>query len=158
MVYRHILVATDGSKFSEAAVCYAMRLAKDTKAKLTVIHVANVHGYVEVLWHDMKKRYREEGEKILEEVKEHCSLEGVNAEMLLEEGIPYLKIVDTAKRLHCDLIVLGSHGHSGLEKILLGSVAERVIGISPVPVVVVPYDIGHHLVRSRRDTRDSPTH
>jgi nucleotide-binding universal stress UspA family protein len=150
MVYSHILVATDGSKFSEAAVCYSMRLAKDTKAKLTVIHVANVHGYVEVLWHDMKKKYREEGEKVLREVKEHCMLEGVDAELILKEGVPYLKIIETAKQLHCDLIVLGSHGHTGLEKILLGSVAERVIGISPVPVVVVPYDVGHHILKSRK--------
>ncbi|WP_456475439.1 universal stress protein [Candidatus Pyrohabitans sp.] len=149
-IYSHILVATDGSKFSEAAVCYAMRLARATKAKLTIIHVANVHGYVEVLWHDMKKRYREEGEKVLEEVKEHCDLEGIEAEALLEEGVPYLKIVEAAKRLHCDLIVLGSHGHSGLEKILLGSVAERVIGISPVPVVVVPPDVEKHLVGNLR--------
>lgn len=155
MVYRHILVATDGSKFSEAAVCYAMRLAKDTKAKLTVIHVANVHGYVEVLWHDMKKKYREEGEQVLKNVRDHCKLEGIQAEMLLEQGVPYLKIVEAAKRLHCDLIVLGSHGHSGLEKIFLGSVAERVIGISPVPVVIVPYDVGQHILRSRKDRRDS---
>ena len=151
MVYSHILVATDGSRFSEAAVCYAMRLAKETKAKLTVIHVANVHGYVEVLWHDMKKKYRVEGERVLKEVKEHCNLEGVHAEMLLEEGVPYVKIVEAAKRLHCDLIVLGSHGHSGLEKIFLGSVAERVIGISPVPVVVVPYDVGQHILQSREN-------
>jgi|Deesub1362A_J573_1020465.scaffolds.fasta_scaffold35700_2 nucleotide-binding universal stress UspA family protein len=150
-IYSHILVATDGSKFSEAAVCYAMRLAKETKAKLTIIHVANVHGYVEVLWHDMKKRYRNEGEKVLEEVKEHCDLEGIDAETLLEEGVPYLKIVEAAKRLHCDLIILGSHGHSGLEKILLGSVAERVIGISPVPVMVVPPDVGKHLLESKKE-------
>lgn len=150
-IYSHILVATDGSKFSEAAVCYAMRLAKATGAKLTIIHVANVHGYVEVLWHDMKKRYRDEGEKVLEEVKEHCDLEGIDAETLLEEGVPYLKIVEAAKRLHCDLIILGSHGHSGLEKILLGSVAERVIGISPVPVMVVPPDVGKHLPVSKKE-------
>lgn len=150
-IYSHILVATDGSKFSEAAVCYAARLAKATGAKLTIIHVANVHGYVEVLWHDMKKRYRDEGEKVLEEVKELCDLEGVDAETLLEEGVPYLKIVEAAKRLHCDLIILGSHGHSGLEKILLGSVAERVIGISPVPVMVVPPDVGKHLPVSKKE-------
>jgi nucleotide-binding universal stress UspA family protein len=150
-IYSHILVATDGSKFSEAAVCYAMRLAKATGAKLTIIHVANVHGYVEVLWHDMKKRYRDEGEKVLEEVKEHCDLEGIDAETLLEEGVPYLKIVEAAKRLHCDLIILGSHGHSGLEKILLGSVAERVIGISPVPVMVVPPDVGKHLLEGKKE-------
>ncbi|WP_457555966.1 universal stress protein [Candidatus Pyrohabitans sp.] len=142
-LYSHILVATDGSSFSEAAVCYAMRLAKATGARLTIIHVANVHGYVEVLWHDMRRRYREEGEKVLEEVREHCSIEGIEADTLLEEGAPYLKIVEAARRLSCDLIILGSHGHSGLEKLLLGSVTERVIGISPVPVVVVPPDFKH---------------
>ena len=150
-LYSHILVATDGSKFSEAAVCYAVRLAKETEAKLTIIHVANVHGYVEVLWHDMKRRYRKEGERVLEEVKERCDLEGIDAETLLEEGVPYLKIVEAAKRLHCDLIILGSHGHSGLEKILLGSVVERVIGISPVPVMVVPPDVGKHLPVSKNE-------
>jgi nucleotide-binding universal stress UspA family protein len=99
----------------------------------------------------MKKRYRDEGEKVLEEVKEHCDLEGIDAETLLEEGVPYLKIVEAAKRLHCDLIILGSHGHSGLEKILLGSVAERVIGISPVPVMVVPPDVGKHLLEGKKE-------
>ncbi len=140
MLFRHILVATDGSRFSEAAVCYAMRLARESGAKLTIIHVANVQGYVEVLWHDMKKRYREEGQRVLEAAKEHCQMEGIEAETLLEEGVPYQKIVEAAKRLDCDLIILGSHGHSGLEKIFLGSVAERVVGISPVPVMVVPPD------------------
>jgi len=140
MGFRHILVATDGSKFSEAAVCYAMKLAREHEAKLTIIHVANVHGYLEVLWHDMKNRYRKEGLRVLEAVKEHCQVEGIEVETVLEEGVPYVKIVEAAKRLDCDLIILGSHGHSGLEKIFLGSVAERVIGISPVPVMVVPPD------------------
>jgi nucleotide-binding universal stress UspA family protein len=148
-IYSHILVATDGSKYSEPAVCYAMRLAKESNAKLTILHVANVHGYVEVLWHDMKKKYKNEGERVLEEIREHCENSDVKAETLLEEGVPYLKIVEAAKKLHCDLIVMGSHGHSGLEKILLGSVAERVIGISPVPVVIVPPDVGKHLLESK---------
>ncbi len=136
--FKHILVATDGSKFSEEAVEYATFLARETGAKLTVLHVANVQGYIEVMWHDMKKRYAEEAEVIIEKVKEDVNFDGIDVNFIVREGAPYIQIVNAAKELKCDLIVLGSHGHSGLEKILLGSVAERVTGISPVPVMIVP--------------------
>ncbi len=143
MVFKSIVVATDGSKFSEDAVKYAAKLAKGTGAKLTVVHVVNVQGYIEVMWHDMKKEYEKHADKVLEELKERCDVLApelceIEVEYVVKEGIPYRKIVETAKEKNADIIILGSHGHSTLEKILLGSVAERVIGISPVPVMVVP--------------------
>ncbi len=135
--FKHILVATNGSKFSEEAVKYAVKLARETGVKLTVLHVANVQGYIEVMWHDMKKRYMDEAEMIMKKLREELNFDD-NVNFIIKEGIPYRKIVETAYELGCDLIVLGSHGHSSLEKILLGSVAERVIGISHIPVMIVP--------------------
>ena len=146
MVFKSIVVATDGSKFSEEALKYAANLARETKAKLTVVHVVNVQGYIEVMWHDMKKKYVEDAERIMAELKERCNnavdLSDIEVDFVVKEGIPYKRIVETAKEKEADVIILGSHGHSALEKILLGSVAERVIGISPVPVMVVPPKTG----------------
>lgn len=138
--YKNILVATDGSEYSMDAVKHAVSIAKATGAKLTVLYVVST--FVEPrrsapAYNGLKKIFREEGKKAVEKAKEIAKQEGIGAEAKILEGIPFEVIVEAAKEEKADLIVMGSHGHTGINKVLLGSVAERVIRRAPCAVTVV---------------------
>jgi nucleotide-binding universal stress UspA family protein len=121
----NILVATDGSKYSEAAASEAIGIAKRCGGSLTVISVASSDA--EIL----------SAEDYVKEVSELAEKEGIKTDGLAVKGIPYTAIVDASKRKRADLIVVGSHGRTGLERLLMGSVTERVIGHSESAVLVV---------------------
>mgnify|MGYP000034623863 CR=1 FL=1 len=131
---RHILVATDGSRYSDAAASEAIGIAKRCGGSLIVISVA---------LSDKEIILPEDDEEMIlakDNVKKIVGLaekEGVKTEGLTAIGKPYEAIVETAKRKHADLIVVGSHGRTGLDRLLMGSVTERVIGHSEVAVLVV---------------------
>nr|HID58254.1 universal stress protein [Desulfobacterales bacterium] len=129
--YKRILVATDGSEFSDEALRQAVSLAKKNNARLTAVSVA----YTARPW-VLKDAIRQEAEKALLRAKELAEQEGVVLRTRIEEGYPFEKIIEVAKELKSDLIVMGSHGHTGIGKILIGSVTERVIGGAPCPVLV----------------------
>lgn len=121
----NILVATDGSKYSEAAASEAIGIAKRCGGSLTVISVASSDA--EIL----------SAEDYVKEVSELAEKEGIKTDGLAVKGIPYKAIVDASKQKRADLIVVGSHGRTGLERLLMGSVTERVIGHSESAVLVV---------------------
>lgn len=138
--FRCILVPTDYSAHSAAAVQVARALARDQGATLVVMHVAPVGFYpseVDFLPIDVAQYQRE-----LDDVR--LSLEGVDlrspVETELGEGSPAAEILRVAHERECDLIVLGSHGRSGLSRLLMGSVAEEVMRHAHCPVMTVkPY-------------------
>jgi nucleotide-binding universal stress UspA family protein len=131
-MYKKILVATDGSDSSEEALKKAFRIAKQNNGQVTAVCVASfTHAWA------LKNAMREEAEKTLERARELAGQEGVSLATRIEEGYPFEEIVEAAKKLHSDLIIMGSHGHTGITKVLLGSVTERVIGMAPCPVLVV---------------------
>lgn len=136
--FKKILVATDGSEFSESALEYAIDLAKKNYAKLFIVYVVPLTALGSA-WEDDKIRERlvQEGKDILEKAKEKVREKGMMPEIILEEGIPSEKILEVAKEKNVDLIIMGSHGHTKLEKIIIGSVAERVIGGAHCPVLVL---------------------
>ena len=121
----NILVATDGSKYSEAAASEAIGIAKRCGGSLTVISVASSDA--EIL----------SAEDYVKEVSELAEKEGIKTEGLTVKGKPYEAIIETSKQRRADLIVMGSHGRTGLERLLMGSVTERVIGHSESAVLVV---------------------
>ena len=122
---KNILIATDGSKYSEAAASEAIGIAKRCGGSLTVISVASSDA--EIL----------SAEDYVKEVSELAEKEGIKTDGLAVKGIPYKAIVDASKQKRADLIVVGSHGRTGLERLLMGSVTERVIGHSESAVLVV---------------------
>ncbi|NHN46976.1 universal stress protein [Halostella sp. JP-L12] len=139
---KDVLVAYDGSPQSESALEYA--LAEHADANLTVLTAidpgeagygarAATPSYPEE-WYE---RARETAEETLAEAEEHAEREGVSVETAVEVGGPANAIVEYAEEHDVDLIVTGSHGRSGMTRILLGSVAETVVRRSPVPVTVV---------------------
>jgi nucleotide-binding universal stress UspA family protein len=141
---KNILVATDGSRYSDAAAMEAVGIAKRCGAKLTVISVVPSEAVspFDIVHSEMQRdliteREQKAAECNTKNIRDAAGKEGVGAEALIRQGKPYEAIVDTAKERNIDLIVVGSHGKTGFEKLLMGSVTERVIGLSPCAVLVV---------------------
>ncbi len=139
--YRKILVAVDGSDSSNNAFRQACKIARQDASWITVITTIPLYqDQFEVLSikEKVSKTLREDGEKILSEIKEVASEEDAFIRPILEEGSPVNTIIDTAEEGNFDLIVVGRHGKTQLERALVGSVTARVIGHSQRDVLVVP--------------------
>jgi len=132
-MYKSILVATGGFDFSEKALEKALKIAKQNNGQVTAVCVASSTKHAWAL----KNAMRREAEKVLDRVREFARREGVSLALRIEEGYPFEGIVNAAKKLDSDLIVMASHGHTRFRKILLGSVTEQVIGTALCPVLVV---------------------
>ena len=124
--FQRILVASDGSRFSEAAWKLALSMAKQAKSQLTGVAVAPEEGDII------------ESQAIIRRMLTDSSTAGVPLKGINPQGInPADGIVQQAIKHEVDLIIVGSYGRTGLKKLLMGSVTERVIGQSPCPVLVV---------------------
>ena len=146
-MYKHILCPVDGSPASRLGLQHAIGLAKALDARIRLIHVvdelsvippAEVYPAGEIT--DLIAVLKEGGEKLLEETLALASKQGTRAEKALIEsfGGPVSRIiVDDAKKWGADLIAMGTHGRRGLNRLLLGSDAERVLREAPVPVLLV---------------------
>jgi len=142
--FKSIVVATDGSKYSAAAASEAIGIAKRNNAKITALAVvpADIAMPTDV---DFAAVQREKladqelavAEKHAKAVKDAAQQEGVDVKAFVVTGKPADAIIETAKEQNADLIVVGSHGRAGLEKLLLGSVTERVIVLASSAVLVV---------------------
>ncbi|WP_254769418.1 universal stress protein [Salinilacihabitans rarus] len=139
-MYDRILVPTDGSVEGERAVEYAIDLARAHDATIRAIYVVNAASYgglpMETAWDGISDALREEGEVAVERVEE-LAPEDVTVETKVLEGSPSRVIVSEAAAVSCDLVVMGTHGRGGIDRLLLGSVAERVVRSAPVPVLTV---------------------
>jgi nucleotide-binding universal stress UspA family protein len=137
-----IVCATDFSATAEAAVAEAERLARSLGAELVLLHVA-----VEApLWRegvytpDVRKVFERQRQWAAETLAARVTdllANGVQARTIVKSGVPWKEIVDTARAEDASFIVMGTHGRSGLDRMLLGSVAERVVRRAPCPVVTV---------------------
>ena len=141
---RRILYPTDFSRASGAAFTKAVDLAKTNKAELQVVHVLAPamsmvgDGYVSPqVYEDLAASARAYGKKNLDALVAKAKKAGVRAKSILLEGVPHEQIARTARRQRADLVVMGTHGRTGLAKLFLGSVAGRVIAIAPCPVMTV---------------------
>ncbi|MBF0247782.1 MAG: universal stress protein [Alphaproteobacteria bacterium] len=126
-MWTSILVATDGSRFSDMAAVVAGELAKTGRASLTVLSV-KVPSHSE--------RRQNEAQPIVDRVLEFLDGQGVQARGMVNEGIADEAIVDAAKDRQAGLIVLGNFGRTGIGRMLFGSKAERVINQAEVPVLI----------------------
>ena len=141
---RNILTATDGSKFSDAAASEAICIAKRTGSRLIAVSAVPSESIspMDITHAQMQKdlisqKEFETAENDVKAVKKIAEEEGVKVEGLILSGMPYEAIVETAKEKRADIIVIGSHGRTGLARLLMGSVAERVIGHADCAVLVV---------------------
>lgn len=140
-MYDRILVPTDGSAGVERAIEQAVALAEVHGATIHAVFVVNTASFaslpMETSWEGVSDMLREDGEAALERVREIAAGRDVPVETALIEGTPSKEVVRYAEEEGCDLIVMGTHGRGGIDRLLLGSVAERVVRGSPVPVLTV---------------------
>lgn len=127
-MWSRMLVATDGSRSSDAATVTATSMAKCCDVPVTILSV-RVPSHSE--------RRQAEAQPIVARAVAYMAQEGVTAEGLVEDGIADEVIVDVANRLGDALVILGSHGRTGIGRVLFGSKTERVINYSDGPVLVV---------------------
>src|SRR6516165_264878 len=146
-MYRHLLIPTDGSELAERAVTHGVSLAKFVGAKVTVLIVEERVGTV---WRTVAEhRLAEITAKYAEEIKKHATSVldrvanaakqvGVPCDTVQVQHVqPYEAIIATATDRGCDLIVMASHGCSGLSAMVLGSVTNKVLTHAKTPVLVV---------------------
>ena len=131
-----LLLATDGSPYSNAAVDKAIDLAKERNAKLKAISVIYSNDEFYTLGHGALRELIDKAKAMLAEVSEKAAAAGVEIETVVKEGEPHQAITPLATEADADMIIMGSHGRKGLTRLLMGSVTERVIGFSPCPVLV----------------------
>jgi len=145
MVFSKILVPTDGSEYTKSAILKAVELAKITGSTITALYVLDQTIFVNMpLDTAVSNTYsllKKEGESAVSFVKELCEKEGIPCEVLIGEGSPVKYIVESSKDF--DLIVMGTLGRTGFSKLMMGSVAERVVRYSNCPVMVIraPEDV-----------------
>jgi len=132
-----ILVATDFSPQASHALEWAQRFAGAFEAKLVLLHVIDIFSLAEITCAtggtDPLPLMREQAQRCMAELKTLVP----DARTVIREGSPRPVIVDAALELDCQLIVMGTHGRSGLAHVLLGSVAEYVVRNGKVPVLTV---------------------
>jgi nucleotide-binding universal stress UspA family protein len=122
---KNVLIATDGSKYSDAAASEAIGIAKRCGSSLIVTSVASSDAEIASAKDNVSK------------VAEAAEKEGIKTAPVVTTGKPYEAIIETSKQEKADLIVVGSHGKTGLVRLLMGSVTERVIGHAEAAVLVV---------------------
>lgn len=131
-----ILAATDGSAASSVAVEQAIQLATCLGARLIVLNVVNVPALATGGDADALEAARDEADEVMRTVVDAARREGVDATYLDREGQPGEAIVAAAASESADMIVVGSHGRSVVNRLLLGSVSEYVVQHAGVPVLV----------------------
>lgn len=141
-MFEKILVATDGSEHGEKAAKIAIELAKLSGGTVTAIYVADTsrtsHLPDDMLLFSIRELLLKEGNEALDFVENQAKEAGVNFERALVEGNPGEEIINYAKKNETDIIIMGSVGRTGMDKFLLGSVAEKVVRNSRIPVLTIP--------------------
>ena len=141
---RRILHPSDFSRASGAAFAKAVEMAKANSAELLVVHVLTPvipmvgDGYVSPkVYEEIEATSRSHAQVALDRLLAKAKKAGVRVKSLLIEGVPHEQISRAARSKRADLVVIGTHGRTGLAKFFLGSVAGRVVSIAPCPVLTV---------------------
>lgn len=135
--WENILAVTDGSKYSKPAIDRAIEFAKSYGSALNVLSVVDVTEEFFARAPDVFEELVKKARGLVDGIRERAASEGIKAEGFVREGEAYKVIVETAKKQMAGGIIMGSHGRTGLRRLLMGSVTEKVIGYSPCPVLVV---------------------
>ena len=140
-MYRHILIPTDGSEPAEHGVTQGLALAKSLGAKVSVIFVVEPFSEMTGRFVEAVARYaelrKEQATSVLARTANAAKEAGVSCEMIqVENGQPHQAIIAAAEDRGCDLIVMSSHGRSGLSVLLIGSVTNKVLTQAKTPVLV----------------------
>lgn len=142
-MFKSILFATDFSESSDHAFQYALSLARKFESRLGIIHVINepvdLRGfYVPHISFDKLEEEIEQGAlKMMEKFCRDHAQGYDRIETFVVPGIPYDEIIKKAGEVAADLVIVGTHGRTGLDHVLFGSTAEKVVRKSPIPVMTI---------------------
>ncbi|KDS90875.1 stress response protein [Halorubrum saccharovorum] len=143
-LYDRILVPTDGSAEGKRAVAHALDLASVHGATVHALYVVDTASYagmpMESSWEGVGDLLRDDANEAVAEVESLAAETDLGVETAVAEGSPSKEIIRHAEANGCDLIVMGTHGRGGIDRLLLGSVAEKVVRGSSVPVLTVRLD------------------
>ena len=140
---KKILVPTDFSDFSHLALQYGISFCREYGAEMIFLHVIEDPFYPSTggsFGFDMAgffEKMEEESRKKMDELLTPELREGVSVQLMISRGAPFLEIIRVAKEQAIDMIVLATHGRTGLAHVLMGSVTEKVVRKAPCPVLVV---------------------
>jgi nucleotide-binding universal stress UspA family protein len=139
---KKVLVATDFAESSRAAADVGLELARTFHVPLVLVHSYLVPTYVYtgvpfIPVKDYLQSYEEAARELLEKERARLEGKGVEVTAVLRNGVAWEEILSTAQRSEAGLIVVGTHGRRGLPRALLGSVAEKVVRMSTVPVLTI---------------------
>ncbi len=146
VMYQYIMVPVDGSVTSTEGLDEAIKLARLTAARLRLVHVIETIEFVTgfepagVYFNDALPAMKRAAEKILEEAKARAAAAGVTADTCMIQSLgPRVSelAIEQAKACKADLIVIGTHGRRGVGRLMLGSDAEQIARLAPVPVLLV---------------------
>jgi nucleotide-binding universal stress UspA family protein len=151
-MFKNILIATDGSETSQMAARMGVELAKNHGSKVVAVYVADTSrlGYIPdyIQYSGMiRELMLNEGKDATDYVEELAKNAELSYEKIILEGKPSDELLKITKESEVDLLVMGSVGRGGLDRFLLGSVAEKVVQHSKVPIMLVPG--GKHIDNKR---------
>ena len=137
--FQKLLVATDTSPASKVAIDEALKIASSCSSSLIVLSVLEVNIEID-FWDPLTmEKWEKEIRKQLDAVKKRAAKLGIKCETVVRQSNePYYEIVTEAKKRKVNTIILGSHGRTGLSRLMMGSVAQRVVGHAPCNVLIVP--------------------
>ncbi len=145
-MYQRILVPIDGSPTSLQGLAEALRLARLTGGQLRLLHMVDAlsltlaMGAYGAFSGDVYDELRKQGQQILQDGHQQALAAGIAADVAMQEGVRSRLadwVLEQVKAWHADLVVLGTHGRRGVGRMLLGSDAEQVVRLCPVPVLLV---------------------
>jgi nucleotide-binding universal stress UspA family protein len=143
-MFRRVLFGTDFSPASRPAFRRAIALARQSRGRLLIVHVVpsgmpmGAEGYVTPrMYQEMETAIRKSAQKQLDRLVAQAKKAGVAARGLLLTGAAPEAIALTARKERSDVVIVGTHGRTGLDRLLAGSVASRIVGTAPCPVMTV---------------------
>jgi nucleotide-binding universal stress UspA family protein len=136
MNVQHILVPMDFSSDAETALDCAVEFAQQFQARLTLLHVIYIPVTTEVNLSSYFAEIESGAQHGMETYQKRAEGKGLTVDTVIVQGTPFREIVEIAKTKQVDLIIMGTHGRTGMTHLLMGSVAERVVRLAPCPVMV----------------------
>jgi len=140
---KKILVPIDFSDYSKSALKYAVNFCKDFNAEMILIYVVEPVIYPpdfsmgQIAIPSVNAEWDERARQELDKLAKEQIPTGVTVKSIIKTGKPFIEIIDTAGELDVDLIIIATHGRSGVEHILFGSTAEKVVRKAPCPVLTL---------------------
>ncbi|HWR25979.1 MAG TPA: universal stress protein [Methanosarcina sp.] len=135
--YRKILLATDGSENAKSAACSGLEIARNTGAEVYAVYVASISCCSSLMPENYDWEIGKEGSEAVAEIEEMGREAGVSVNTVLLQGYPAQEILNFAEKNDIDLIVMGTHGNTGIDRFLLGGVTEKVTRHANAEVLVV---------------------